>query len=126
MKPSVYPQLLQAEGARVVPFSFGAQEPDWVFGLDLVAWGRGEELMAVGPGELEVTGTLAEYRRAELTEWYVNSESRLEQAFASGNVGGFPQPYLSTYGADVHCQWWGRDTPGNSYLSDGLQYTVNL
>ena len=69
------------EGARVVPFSFGAEMLEWEFGLDLVAWGRGGSLQPVGPGELEVTGTLAEYRRAELTEWFVNSESGLEQGF---------------------------------------------
>jgi FG-GAP repeat protein len=46
-------------------------------------------------------------------------------AFASGNAGGNPASFLSEPGAQVHCQWWGRDSQATgSFLSDGLEYLV--
>ena len=45
-------------------------------------------------------------------------------ASAAGALGGFPAPYLSTAGSVVHCQWWGRESPGSSFLTNGLEYTV--
>lgn len=48
-------------------------------------------------------------------------------AFASGALGGSPDPALAVAGAHVHCQWWGRDVgapPNNTQLSTALQYVV--
>jgi ELWxxDGT repeat protein len=46
-------------------------------------------------------------------------------AFAAGLLGGVPQSYLTTPGAQIECQWWGRDTTQNgSFLSDALGYVV--
>jgi hypothetical protein len=46
-------------------------------------------------------------------------------AFAQGNAGGNPDPFLTQIGTQVHAQWWGRDTLATgSFLSDGLRYVV--
>jgi hypothetical protein len=45
-------------------------------------------------------------------------------AFAHGLLGGNPLPSLMVPGTFVNCQFWGRDTPGNSLLSDALEYRV--
>jgi hypothetical protein len=45
-------------------------------------------------------------------------------AFSRGALGGQPLPALSLPGTSVHCQMWGRDTPGNSLLSDALHYRI--
>jgi hypothetical protein len=47
-------------------------------------------------------------------------------AFAAGTLGGNPIPDLSVPGSVVNCQFWGRDTPGNSLLSNALEYTVGV
>jgi hypothetical protein len=43
-------------------------------------------------------------------------------AFAAGQAGGNPAPWLRVPGTAVHLQWWGRDTPSQSLLSDALTY----
>lgn len=49
-------------------------------------------------------------------------------AFASGALGGTPSAALSTPGAVIDCQWWGRDPNDpagfKSSLSDALEYVV--
>jgi hypothetical protein len=45
-------------------------------------------------------------------------------AFATGALGGNPLASLLVPGTQINCQFWGRDTPGNSLLSDALEYVV--
>jgi hypothetical protein len=46
-------------------------------------------------------------------------------AFAFGNAGGNPDPFLSIPGTQVNVQWWGRDSIATgSFLSDAGEYLV--
>ena len=45
-------------------------------------------------------------------------------AFAAGQLGGNPLSSLSVPGTQINCQFWGRDTPGNSMLSNALEFLV--
>jgi hypothetical protein len=45
-------------------------------------------------------------------------------AFALGMAGGNPLPSLATPGTTVNCQWWGRDGPTATQLSNAIQYVV--
>ena len=46
-------------------------------------------------------------------------------AFAAGNAGGNPDPFLSMPGTQVNVQWWGRDSlMTGSFLSDAAEYLV--
>jgi hypothetical protein len=47
-------------------------------------------------------------------------------AFATGGLGGTPDPQLSLPGTVVSCQWWGRDLGAShaTTLSNALEYTV--
>ena len=46
-------------------------------------------------------------------------------AFAAGQAGGNPNPFLSVPGTMVNAQWWGRDSVQNGeYLSNAVEYVV--
>lgn len=49
-------------------------------------------------------------------------------AFASGGLGGMPDPALAIAGTTVHFQWWARDAgfapPDDLQLSDAFEYVV--
>ena len=45
-------------------------------------------------------------------------------AFTWGALGGTPAPGLRIPGTRVDCQFWGRDSPGRSLLSNALEYFV--
>jgi len=46
--------------------------------------------------------------------------------YAAGGLGGFPQAFLRSAGATVHVQWWGRESFSSSFLTNGLEYGVDL
>ena len=49
--------------------------------LRLAGYGRGDKLQQPRPARLSGAGNRIEYRRAGLTEWYVNDTLGLEQGF---------------------------------------------
>ncbi len=53
----------------------------WEWGLRLIGYGYPGRLQAIVPAEIVAQANRIEYRRSELTEWYVNSERGLEQGF---------------------------------------------
>ncbi len=52
-----------------------------VLGMKLVGYGYGALLQAVGAAEPQAEANRVEYRRGEVTEWYVNGPLGLEQGF---------------------------------------------
>ena len=66
------------EGIRVVPRT---GEAAWEWGLTLAGYGRAGTLQEPAAAEPAVSGNRTEYRRGELTEWYVNDDRGLEQGF---------------------------------------------
>jgi hypothetical protein len=67
------------DGIRVIPRSAAA--PDWEWGLTLTGYGTVDHLRPVSPAALSVSDDRIEYHRGDLTEWYVNNQSGLEQGF---------------------------------------------
>ncbi|MDQ3258933.1 MAG: FG-GAP repeat protein [Acidobacteriota bacterium] len=53
----------------------------WQWGMTLRGYGYGEQMQEVAPAALEAADNRIEYRRGELTEWYVNDQRGLEQGF---------------------------------------------
>jgi hypothetical protein len=87
-----------AEGPVVIPrvWPKGAEVPSWRWGLRWVAWGREGTLQPVGAATLHTGANRVEYRRGDLTEWYVNDERGLEQGFTlqSPPLARSPAPLL--------------------------------
>ncbi len=73
-----------AQGIRVVPVN--GDTSDWEWGLHLQGYGFAGNLQPAreqnsAPLQPIVEGNRIEYRRGNLTEWYVNDERGLEQGF---------------------------------------------
>jgi RHS repeat-associated protein len=67
------------DALRLVPRTDeGAQ---WELSLSLVGYGRGDDVRPIDSPTLEPRGKRIDYRRGQLTEWYVNDERGLEQGF---------------------------------------------
>ena len=54
----------------------------WTWSLALIGYGYGEKLLAPEPPDIVASDNRIEYRRGEITEWYVNDERGLEQGFS--------------------------------------------
>ena len=67
------------DGIQVVPRR--EAEPSWEWGLTLKSYGYQGRTRPVGTAERVAGGNRIEYRRGDLTEWYVNEERGLEQGF---------------------------------------------
>jgi PKD repeat protein len=68
------------DGIRVIPRT--STNPDWTWGLSLKGFGYEGELQPVVPSKLSVSGNRIEYKRGNITEWYVNDERGIEQGFS--------------------------------------------
>jgi hypothetical protein len=55
--------------------------PPWNFRLSIGSYGYGSATKPVLPAEIVANENRLEFRRGELTEWYVNDESGMEQGF---------------------------------------------
>jgi sugar lactone lactonase YvrE len=75
--------------------------PDGSVSLHLSGYGYGERLRAPAPAALTGAGNRVEYRRGDLTEWYVNGSQGLEQGFTLArrpDTGGEGQPLVIALG----------------------------
>ena len=67
------------DGIRLIPRTgYGVA---WEWGSELTGYGYQGAIQPVAPATLSAEGNRVEYRRGGLTEWYVNDERGLEQAF---------------------------------------------
>ena len=70
------------DGIRLVPRTTHRDEaPAWEWRLTLTGWGRDGSWTAAGAPQVSVDGNRIEYRRDDVTEWYVNDARGLEQGF---------------------------------------------
>ena len=53
----------------------------WEWGLTLTGYGYEGAIQPVAPASLSTEGNRIEYRRGDLTEWYVNDDRGIEQGF---------------------------------------------
>jgi|GEM_PF-2342897 len=67
------------EGVRVIPRTNRAAS--WEWGMQLTGFGYQGTLQSPARARLVANGNRIEYRRGNLTEWYVNDERGLEQGF---------------------------------------------
>lgn len=67
------------QGIRVVPRA--EERPSWEWSLSLSGLRRGREKVTAETAFLHPRENRVEYRRGDLTEWYVNSPEGLEQGF---------------------------------------------
>ena len=59
----------------------GKESPEWNFNMRLTGYGYGENIQPVSEPEIVTEGNRVEYRRGNITEWYVNDGNGLEQGF---------------------------------------------
>jgi subtilisin-like proprotein convertase family protein len=91
------------EGPVVIPrvWPEGAETTPWRWGLRLAGWGpegdehRGSPLQQVGAATLHPDANRIEYRRGDISEWYLNGKEGLEQGFTitalpAGRPRGLP------------------------------------
>ncbi|TPW04263.1 MAG: FG-GAP repeat-containing protein, partial [bacterium] len=70
------------DGIRLIPRTTQDEVPAWEWRLTLAGWGRqGSMTEPAGAPQVSVNGNRVEYRRGDLTEWYVNDARGLEQGF---------------------------------------------
>jgi len=81
---SVKAESAAAESAQA------ASAAGWQWGMSLRGYGYGERMQEATPATLVAADNRIEYRRGELTEWYVNDQRGLEQGFtlAARPAGG--------------------------------------
>jgi len=72
-----------ADGVHVLPAQHdgGDSVPAWDWALRLIGYGYCEAVEAALPAKPTVSGNRVEYRRGDLSEWYLNDERGLEQGF---------------------------------------------
>ena len=85
--PAAYQAPNQAHNLRTYFTPTGVQviprtgEGAWEWGLRLTGHGYEGAIQPAGPATLRTDGRRIEYRRGDLTEWYVNDHRGLEQGF---------------------------------------------
>ncbi len=67
-------------GIRVVPRGSGGT-PAWTWTLVFAGYGAGQSPQPAGDAEAKVNGNRVEYRRGDISEWYLNDVRGLEQGF---------------------------------------------
>jgi len=77
------------DGIVVIPRTGYEGEPPWRWELRLTGWGRAEALQSVASAAPTVQENRVEYPRGKaLSEWYVNTETGLEQGFSLSEPPG--------------------------------------
>ncbi len=79
--------------AQQLSLEFGRNEvrmnhPNGGLDFHLTGYGYGDRLQKPAPATLSASGDRLEYRRGELTEWYVNGSQGLEQGFTLAHRPG--------------------------------------
>ena len=67
------------EGIRIIPRT--STKSNWIWGLSLKDFGYEDDIQPVKQSDLSVSGNRIEYKRGNLTEWYVNDARGIEQGF---------------------------------------------
>ncbi len=92
-----YATRFDADGVRV------SMPAHWDLGWSMAGFGRGEQLASVSPAAATACGSIIEYHREGMIEWYVNEESGLEQGvtIAERPTGDPEQPVRVRFALDT-------------------------